>query len=64
MRPPEIETSTREEREQYIKATFQCRGHCESCGFCAVYRGKTAESVYEEYIEGNRSFQEITQSYR
>lgn len=64
MRPPEIETSTREERKQYIRETFRCRGDCDSCGFCAVYRGKTAETVYAEYIEGTRTFQEITQSYR
>lgn len=64
MRPPEIETSTREEREKYIHETFQCKGDCEYCGFCAVYRGKSPEVVYDAYILGERSFQEITEEYR
>ncbi|MCI6858017.1 MAG: hypothetical protein MR867_01800 [Eubacterium sp.] len=64
MRPPEIEDSTREEREKYILTAFACRGDCESCGFCAMYRGRSPEVVYDDYIEGIRSFQEITQDYR
>lgn len=64
MRPPEIEKSTKEERERYILRTFQCRGDCETCGFCAMYRGKTPEVAYNDYIEGKRSFLEITQDYR
>ena len=61
MRPPEISESTVEERMQYIQETFQCRGNCDSCGFCAMYHGKTAEVVYEDYIQGTRSFMEIAQ---
>ena len=64
MRPPEIEHSTREERETYIKTTFQCKGSCESCGICAVYRGKSPEVVYHNYIEGKESFQDIAMRYR
>lgn len=64
MRPPEIKTSTMEERERYIHETFQCMGDCDCCGFCAMYHGKTPEVVYGEYIKGIRSFQEITQKYR
>lgn len=64
MRPPEIKESTMEEREQYIKKTFQCKGVCEDCGFCAIYRGKSPEVVYEDYIAGKRSFYDITRDYR
>lgn len=63
MRPPEIEKSTREEREKYIQETFQCKGDCDSCGFCAMYHGKTPEVVYDDYIKGTQSFMEITQKY-
>lgn len=64
MRPPEIEKSTVEEREKYIHDTFQCKGDCDYCGFCAVYHGKTPEVVFDEYIKGTMSFLEIAQKYR
>lgn len=62
--PPEITNSTKEEREAYIKSTFWCRGDCESCGICRVYRGKDPMIVYEDYINGIATFQEIQASYR
>ncbi|MFQ7338415.1 MAG: hypothetical protein ACLROW_18945 [Roseburia faecis] len=40
MRPPEIKTSTEEERRQYIKDTFPCIADCDMCGLCTVFRGK------------------------
>lgn len=61
---PEIGSSTREERERYILEMFQCRGDCDACGFCAAYHGKTPETVYADYIEGTRTFLEISQEYR
>lgn len=64
MRAPEIEASTEEERERYILEMFQCKGDCDACGFCAMYRGKTPEVVYDDYIKGKRTFMEITQEYR
>lgn len=64
MRPPEVESSTREDRQRYILETFQCKGDCDYCGFCAMYRGRTPEVVYDDYIEGKRSFLEITMEYR
>ena len=64
MRAPEIETSTMEERERFIHETFRCKGDCDNCGFCAMYHGKSPETVYDEYIKGTRSFMEITQRYR
>lgn len=62
--PPRIECSTKEERENYIKSTFWCRGDCDSCGICKVYRGKAPLLVFEDYIEGRRSFSEVQEEYR
>ena len=64
MRPPDIAHSSREEREAYIKETFWCRGDCDICGICQVYKGKEPSIVYEDYIEGKKSFQDITAMYR
>lgn len=64
MRPPEIDQSTREEREAYLKEAFRCKGNCDICGNCAVLRGKSAETVYEEYLEGTKGFIEITMERR
>ena len=64
MRPPEIESSTREEREKYIAETFQCKGNCEICGFCAAFHGKTAEVVYADYVKGTESFAEASMKHR
>lgn len=64
MLPPEIERSTPEEREAYIREALRCKSDCENCGMCRVFRGKTPEVVYAEYIAGKRSFAEITMEYR
>jgi hypothetical protein len=64
MRPPEIEESTREEREQCIRSMFQCKGDCDACGLCQVFHGKEPEIAYQDYIDGKRSFLEISMEYR
>ena len=56
---PDIADSTVEERRDYIKKKFACRSDCEMCGLCKVFRGKDPETVYEDYIQGKRSFMEI-----
>lgn len=61
---PELSSSTREEREAYIRETFWCRSDCDSCGICQVYGGKDPVIVYEAYIEGTKTFQEIAEQYR
>lgn len=61
---PDILNSTREEREEYIKTEFKCKNNCELCGLCRVFRGKDAVEVYEKYIEGECSFEEISQTVR
>lgn len=64
MRPPEIESSTRQQREQYIYDNFYCRADCDNCGLCKVYRGQPLEIVYADYIEGKRTFNEIAAEYK
>ena len=64
MRPPEIENSTREEREQCIRKMFQCISDCDLCGLCKVFRGKEPEIAYQDYIDGKKSFLEISMEYR
>lgn len=64
MRPPEIRESTREEREMCIRQMFQCKGDCDACGICKVFHGKEPEIAYRDYIDGKRSFLEISMEYR
>lgn len=61
---PDIETSTKEERIEYINKTFWCRSDCDSCGICYIFHGKEPLTVYEDYIEGKRTFREISEEYR
>lgn len=61
---PEIDRSTREERLAYVQDRWQCRCSCELCGKCAMLKGRDAEIVYEEYIEGRKSYREITLAIR
>lgn len=61
---PDIETSTREEREQYIRERFKCISDCDSCGICTMYRNQDPLMVYQDYIDGTRDFMEITAEYR
>lgn len=64
MRPPEISESTKEERENCIRQMFQCKGDCDVCGLCRVFHGKEPEIAYQDYIDGKRSFLEISMEYR
>lgn len=61
---PDIETSTKEQRIEYINRTFWCRSDCDSCGICQIFHGKEPLTVYEDYIEGRRTFREISEEYR
>ena len=64
MSAPEIETSTPEERREFIKAEFPCLNNCRLCGLCAVFHNRDAVDVYADYINGTRTFKEITDEYR
>ena len=61
---PDIEKSTREEREHYIRERFKCISDCDSCGICTMYRNQDPMLVYQEYIDGTKDFMEITAKYR
>lgn len=64
MRAPAIESSTPEERRQFIKEEFPCLGNCRLCGLCAIFHNKDAEDVYADYISGTRTFEEISEEYK
>lgn len=57
---PDIDTSTREERLEYVTDKWRCCNNCEICGKCNILRGRDAEIVYEDYIEGRCSYMEVT----
>ena len=61
---PDITSSTQEERRRYIKERFPCIADCDMCGSCKVFRGKDAETAYKEYIDGEKSFLEVSACYR
>ena len=61
---PDIMSSTQEERRRYIKERFPCIADCDMCGLCKVFRGKDAETAYKEYIDGEKSFLEVSADYR
>ena len=61
---PDITSSTQEERRRYIKERFPCIADCDMCGLCKVFRGKDEETAYKEYIDGEKSFLEVSACYR
>ena len=61
---PEITGSIEEERRVYIKNRFPCIADCDMCGLCKVFRGKDAETAYADYINGTRSFMEVSEDYK
>ena len=54
MTPPLIEQSTQEARRAYVIEAWKCLHDCESCGKCRILKGKDAETLYADYIEGKR----------
>lgn len=61
---PDISNSTSEERRAYIRRRFPCIADCDMCGLCKVFRGQDPERAYADYIDGKRSFIEVSQEYR
>lgn len=64
MTPPSIETSTKEERMNYVRDEWECTHNCELCGKCHILKGRDAEELYIDYIEGKRSYIDITLEIR
>lgn len=61
---PDIENSTREERQKIVSEAWACLHDCESCGKCRILKGKDAEILYADYIEGRRTYMDITLEIR
>lgn len=64
MQPPKIDNSTKEERRTYVLDAWKCLYDCEVCGKCCILRGQDAEMLYADYIEGMRSYMDITLEIR
>lgn len=64
MTPPNIENSTPEERRAFVLEAWKCLHDCEACGKCRVLKGKDPETLYTDYIEGKRSYIDVTLSIR
>ena len=63
-RAPSVGESAPAERRKYIEEHFHCISDCDMCGICAVYHNQDPLLVYQDYIEGTRTFEEITEEYR
>ena len=61
---PDIMNSSPEERRIFIKERFPCIADCDMCGLCKVFHGKDAETAYDDYIQGKRSFMEVSDDYK
>ena len=64
MQPPRIDSSTREERQAYVLDAWKCLHDCEACRKCCILKGRDAETLYADYIEGKRSYMDITLEIR
>ena len=64
MPAPTIENSTREERRAYVVEAWRCLHDCELCGKCRILKGRDAEILYADYIDGIRPYMEITLEIR
>ena len=60
MTPPSIEHSSREERQDFVTEQWKCLHNCELCGKCNILKGRDAELLYADYINGTRSYMDIT----
>ena len=61
---PEIDNSTAEDRREYVKDRYPCIADCDMCGLCRVFRGKDPESAYADYIDGKRSFFDVSRDFK
>ncbi len=64
MLPPNIENSTKEERQVFVREAWKCLYDCEACGKCRILKGRDAETLYADYIEGKRGYMDITLEIR
>ena len=63
MRSILIKDTTKEEREEIIRSSFDCgAGSCENCSSCWLGGGNPWE-IYQDYIDGKREIREINMEY-
>lgn len=64
MKPPEARESTKKERQAYVLEAWKCLNDCEACGKCRILRGRDPETLYADYINGTRSYIDVTLEIR
>jgi len=64
MEIPDISTSSKEERLAFVKEQFTCLHNCEICGRCHILHGRDAEDAYKDYINGMKSFTQVSAELR
>lgn len=64
MPPPSIESSTSKERLDYVLKEWRCLHNCEICGKCHLLKGRNEAELYSDYINGKRSYIDITLEIR
>ena len=64
MPPLQIEQSSQDERRAYVLNAWRCLHDCEACGKCRILKGKDPEILYADYIDGKRSYMDITLDIR
>lgn len=64
MTAPNIDKSTKGERLAFVQDAWKCLHDCEACGKCRILKGKDPETLYADYIEGKRSYMDITLEFR
>ena len=64
MTPPKTELSTPEERRAHVLDAWRCLHDCEACGKCRILKGKDPDTLYADYIEGRRTYMDVTLDIR
>lgn len=62
--PPDIASSTENERREYVKARYRCINDCDMCGICASFHNVDPQIVFREYIRGEREFLDIAREWK
>jgi hypothetical protein len=61
---PSIESSTREEREAYVRERYHCISDCDLCGLCKIFHGVSPEHALADYIDGREELAKVMMGYR
>ena len=64
MTPPDINTSTREERLAYVLEQWKCLHNCELCGKCHILKGRSEQSLFADFINDTKPYTDILMNIR